>query len=120
MTTPPTPDAGDASERFDNAAELFYAETHVMAPGKDVAAPMGGYDAYDMRVKLWRMWLEKRTLTAQLAAAKADGERLSEVVLWALGERDEFPDPVEGKPRRLYWWRTEMRKRFDAARTGAR
>lgn len=74
---PPTPDAVSSYEEL---AEQFYDATGVMAPGKDVAAAMGPYDADLLRHKLWRVWLEKRTLTAQLAAANADASWLREVV----------------------------------------
>ena len=39
-------------------------------------------------------------------------------IIEALGYHGEFPDRpdrVEGKPYPFYWWRTEMRKRLDAA-----
>jgi len=51
-------------------------------------------------------------------AARAQVAALSEVILWALGERDAFPDRpdrVEGKPYPWYWWRTELRRRYTAA-----
>ena len=53
----------------------------------------------------------------QLTEAQADRDELSEIIWWMLGERDEFPNPPEferGKPMRLYWWRRELRARFDA------
>lgn len=40
--------------------------------------------------------------------------QLKEAVYWALGERDEFPEepePLAGKYRRRYHWRTELRRR---------
>lgn len=45
-------------------------------------------------------------------------EALRDVIEWALGERDAFPDRperVQGKPYAFYWWRTEMRRRYEAA-----
>lgn len=44
-------------------------------------------------------------------------EALSELVWWMLGERDALPpmpEHVPGAPRRNYWWRRELRDRFDA------
>ena len=46
---------------------------------------------------------------------RAERDALRNIILWALGENGAFPDPVEAKPRRLYWWRPEMRSRLDAA-----
>lgn len=49
---------------------------------------------------------------------RAENEALRSIILWALGENGDFPDRperVEGKPHPLYWWRTEMRKRLNAA-----
>ena len=40
--------------------------------------------------------------------------------MWALGENGEFPDRperVEGKPYPFYWWRSEMRRRYNDALT---
>lgn len=40
--------------------------------------------------------------------------QLKEAIYWALGERGEFgaePEPLAGKYRRAFWWRTELRKR---------
>ena len=65
-------------EDFDTLASAFYDETHVMAPGKDIAAAMGGeYDAYDLRVKLYREWLKTRTLRARIAALETDAALLN-------------------------------------------
>lgn len=55
---------------------------------------------------------------AALAEAQRDKERLADVIRWALGERDEFPmwpDSVEIKGNPKFWWRTELRRRFNAA-----
>ena len=40
------------------------------------------------------------------------------IILWALGEIDDFPDwpstvTISGNPK--YWWRKELRKRYEAA-----
>lgn len=45
-------------------------------------------------------------------------KKLQAVIEWALGEGDGFPDwpesvTIKGNPK--YWWRTELRKRYDAA-----
>ena len=52
---------------------------------------------------------------ARLEKEIEDNERLRGIILWALGEGDDFPDSpptVTGSPK--YWWRTELRRRFDA------
>jgi hypothetical protein len=44
--------------------------------------------------------------------------RLRDAILWALGEQGEFPpepDGEPGKPRRRYWWRSELRSRAGMA-----
>lgn len=46
----------DMIQRYEEEAEAFYQATGVMAPGKDAAAAMHGYDADELRHKLWRMW----------------------------------------------------------------
>ncbi len=52
-----------------------------------------------------------------LAAMTQRAEAAERVIKWALGEVDDFPDwpatvTITGNPK--YWWRTELRKRFDA------
>lgn len=56
-------------EGFDSIAERFYDETHVMAPGKDVAAAMGGYDESLLRSKLFQMWKQRVELERKLREA---------------------------------------------------
>ena len=50
-----------------------------------------------------------------LRDARAETERLTEAIRWALGEVGEFPaeepPPVAGKYRQRYHWRTELRRR---------
>lgn len=121
MTTPPTPDAVSS---YEDLAEQFYDATHVMAPGKDVSAAMGEYDAELLRHKLWRVWLEKRTLTAQLAAAKPLSEWR---ILNARGEA--VADATHPDEHTLPWWDRSRPKDaphrlvqlavIDAARTAA-
>lgn len=60
-------------------------------------------------------------LQRQLAEAGKDRERLETVIRWALGEVEDFPtwpDSVTIKGNPKFWWRTELRKRFDTARAG--
>ena len=57
----------------------------------------------------------KRGVVEDVADLRAERDALRNIILWALGENGAFPDPVEAKPRRLYWWRPEMRSRLDAA-----
>jgi hypothetical protein len=58
-------------------------------------------------------------LERRLKEAETRADALSETILWALGERDEFPsrpeDWNERKYKPWYWWRGELRKRFDTA-----
>ena len=86
--------------------------------------------------QLWAMLdkLQRELMSAQaaLAAAQAtareamaeagkDRERLETVIRWALGEVEDFPtwpDSVTIKGNPKFWWRTELRKRFDTARAG--
>jgi hypothetical protein len=45
---------------------------------------------------------------------EATVSQMKEAIYWALGERDDFPpepEPLAGKYRQRYWWRTELRKR---------
>lgn len=63
-------------------------------------------------------------LEAELAAARAPVERQApegfhELIMWLLGENGEFPDRperVEGKIYPYYWWRKELRQRYEALR----
>jgi hypothetical protein len=53
-------------------------------------------------------------LKARNAQLEADLRQMKEAIYWALGERDDFPpepEPIAGKYRKRYWWRTELRKR---------
>lgn len=60
-----------------------------------------------------------RATLAQRREGVTEAEQsLRDVILWALGEGDDFPerpDRGEGKPVRLYWWRSELRRRYEAA-----
>jgi hypothetical protein len=40
-------------------------------------------------------------------------ERMNDAFAWALGERDHFA--MRGDKQGAYWWRTELRRRRDAA-----
>lgn len=49
-----------------------------------------------------------------LEKIEEENTRFRMAILWALGEHEEFPMPpedVEGKLKRRYYWRTELRKR---------
>lgn len=51
---------------------------------------------------------------ARLAETEAQRDQMREAILWALGERDEFPEEPEllaGKYKRRFYWRTELRQR---------
>lgn len=69
---------------------------------------------------LTEMLKENTRLAAELAESKRyedqNHQRIRELesaIRWALGEEGEFPDEPEpqGKYRRKYYWRTELRKR---------
>jgi hypothetical protein len=45
----------------------------------------------------------------ELSIARQRAERLTDAILWALGEQGDFPARAHGEG--LYWWRTEMRRR---------
>lgn len=36
------------------------------------------------------------------------------IILWALGENGNFPDLPDDWPKRKFYWRGEMRSKFDA------
>jgi hypothetical protein len=63
--------------------------------------------------------IEGRCVRAAPQAARSDAVRaLRGVIEWALGEGDDFPIwpetvSIKGNPK--FWWRTELRKRYDAA-----
>ena len=59
-----------------------------------------------------------READAELTRIRAECDRLRAVIEWALGEGDDFPMwpysvTITGNPK--FWWRKELRKRFDAA-----
>jgi len=65
---------------------------------------------------------EADTLRTQLAAARVATARLNGVIEWMLGENGEFPvrpSRLSGKPYPMYYWRSELRARRDAALTAA-
>lgn len=44
-------------------------------------------------------------------------DEVAKLIAWLLGEGEDFPtrpEKIEGKPHPLYWWRTELRKRWNA------
>lgn len=52
---------------------------------------------------------------------RKESERLASAIKWALGEEGEFgeePEPLAGKYRRRFWWRTELRQRAFGDMTG--
>lgn len=53
-------------------------------------------------------WLRLDTAAA-LRSLAAERDRLREAILWALGERGEFPPRGDGDPP--YGWRKELRRR---------
>jgi hypothetical protein len=65
---------------------------------------------------------EADTLRTQLAAARTVTARLNGVIEWMLGENGEFPvrpNRFGCKPYPMYYWRSELRARRDAALTAA-
>ena len=85
MTKPAMPSdevlSGDMVERYEAEAATFCKETGVMAPGKDAPAAMGGYDADELRHKLWRVWAravyaerERDELRERLAAVEREAQ----------------------------------------------
>ena len=63
-------------------------------------------------------WNARATLAQRREEVTEVEQSLRDVILWALGEGDDFPerpDRGEGKPVRLYWWRSELRRRYEAA-----
>ena len=65
-----------------------------------------------------RMWGSRRTVelgerliacAAVIRSLAAERDRLREAILWALGERGEFPPRGDGDPP--YGWRKELRRR---------
>lgn len=56
----------------------------------------------------------REELAELLEKMEEENIRFFMAILWALGEHEEFPGPpedVEGKPKRRYYWRAELRKR---------
>lgn len=108
---------------FDELADQFFVETHVMAPGKDVAAAMGGYDESLLRSKLFQLWKQRVELERKLREAltsnrlgwqevdvlKTEREAVEQAVRgvaplennegWEF--EDDSPQSVERKPRYL-------------------
>src|SRR3990167_8366192 len=72
----------DASEQFEERAERFYQETHVMAPGKDEAV-LSGHTPYETRLALWELWCKKEV---QLAAATTRAEQAEAIIQDAMIE----------------------------------
>lgn len=57
---------------------------------------------------------ERHDLAALLTQKDAEIEKLTKAIRWALGEEGEFgtePEPLAGKYRRRFWWRSELRQR---------
>ena len=78
----------DMIQRYEEEAEAFYQATGVMAPGKDAAAAMHGYDADELRHKLWRMWARAVYAERERDEVRQRAER-TERILAALREPSE-------------------------------
>lgn len=65
---------GNATADFEAAAEAFYRDAHMMAPGKSEPPGWNSRYTYDQRQLAWQAWLEKRTsdVRAALAALKKE------------------------------------------------
>lgn len=62
-------------------------------------------------------WTPWHLANAEIELQAAQIAELRRVIEWALGEGDDFPDwpdtvTITGNPK--YWWRKELRKRYDA------
>lgn len=67
-------------------------------------------------------WARADSALARIRELQADLRQMKEAIYWALGERDDFPsepEPIAGKYRKRYWWRTELRKRSGLPIDGA-
>lgn len=78
----------DMIQRYEEEAEAFYQATGVMAPGKDAAAAMHGYDADELRHKLWRMWARAVYAERERDEVRQRADR-AERILAALREPSE-------------------------------
>jgi hypothetical protein len=61
---------------------------------------------------------EVLSLRSQLTTLTQERDALVKAIRWALGEEGTFgeePAPLAGKYRRRFWWRSELRRRMDAA-----
>ena len=70
----------------------------------------------DMPSALRRIVAERAAITARLAESVGVKE-VESLVKWLLGEEGEFPSPPEhvpGKPRKTFYWRSELRRRWIA------
>ena len=71
---------GDANERFEILAMLYYKRFRQLAPGKDVPAIRAPeYPSYEERMEHWREWLGGKCpydAADRIIALEADNQRL--------------------------------------------
>lgn len=88
-------------------------------------APQFGYETrndtkqFDPATPNGRLMIAVCNEVAHAIATSRDMGELENVIRWALGEVGEFPDwpesvSITGNPK--YWWRKELRARFEAAK----
>jgi hypothetical protein len=78
------------SERFEMDAELFYHQTHFIAPGRSVPEAMSAGDAYEReRQAAWDAWTKQRAEYWMLAIDQAAD---------ALASAPSAPQPTEVEP----------------------
>ena len=82
----------NVNERFDERAERFYQDTHVMAPGKDEAA-LGNHTPYETKIALWDLWCKKETEHDALHLA-AGG--LREALITSIYNRSPYVENMTG------------------------
>ena len=112
QTTPPTPDAGES--------ESVRTLQRIRETCADVEAwQVWSADGALLEAYPGELLDHIATLTAQLAAAKADGERLDKALRIAAGVVSTLPGWSDKHPQEAYDW-IVAQSQTDAARTGAR
>lgn len=101
-------------------AKRFHSWYEVLAPKYDYKTRSESAVPWDelpknnrtLMVAVCRQILDETEIS--ISDSKNYADALEEIILWALGEQGEFPRKTDKK--KPYWWRTELRKRFNAAK----
>lgn len=89
-------------ERYDADADAFYAETHLIAPGRSIPPAMNAGDAYEReRQEKWEAWTKARS--ARWTQAMADAADLLSEAIDAPSQIDSLERTIDLADQHTAW-----------------